>query len=115
MSDSKDDTARRQRIAELNDEFRRTQTGGRTVMTLGVQALGPRFIENAVTTLRQFNEFDVDNDPHGEHDFGEFEVDGYRLFFKINYYAPGLEYGSEDPTDPEKTVRVLTLMLAEEY
>ena len=115
MSGSKDDTARGRRIAELNDAFRQTQTGGRTIMTLGVQALGPSLMANATAVLRQFTDFNADNDPHGEHDFGEFEVDGYRLFFKIDYYAPGLEYGSEDPTDPEKTVRVLTVMLPEEY
>ena len=57
MSGSKDDTPRGRRIAQLNDEFRRTQTGGRTVMTLGVQA-------NIIAALRQFSDFDADNDPH---------------------------------------------------
>ena len=84
-------------------------------MTLGVQALGPSVQANIIAALRQFSDFDADNDPHGEHDFGEFKVDGYRLFFKIDYYAPGLEYGSEDPTDPAKTNRVLTITLPEEY
>ena len=50
-----------------------------------------------------------------KHDFGAFEVEGHRLFFKIDYYAPDMQHGSEDPADPTKTVRVLTLMLAEEY
>jgi hypothetical protein len=54
-------------------------------------------------------------DPYGEHDFGNFEVAGQKFFFKIDYYDPNLEFGSEDPGDPQKTTRVLTIMLAEEY
>lgn len=35
--------------------------------------------------------------------------------FKIDYYDLELEYGSEDPADPEQTVRVLTVMLPSDY
>jgi hypothetical protein len=34
---------------------------------------------------------------------------------KIDNYDPTLSGGSEDPSDPAQTVRVLTLMLADEY
>ena len=63
----------------------------------------------------KFKAFSAGNDPHGEHDFGNFEVEGENYFFKIDYYSPDLEGGSEDPADPKKTTRVLTIMRAEEY
>jgi Protein of unknown function (DUF3768) len=35
-----------------------------------------------------FDSFTEDNEPHGEHDFGAFEHEGQRVFWKIDYYAP---------------------------
>ena len=115
MSGSPNTAARRARIAELNDQLRRTLTGGRVMMTSGVQARGPAFVAKAVATMQKFTDFDTDNDPHGEHDFGAIEVNDDRLFFKIDYYSPDMQHGSEDPANPAQTTRVLTLMLAEEY
>jgi hypothetical protein len=51
---------------------------------------------------------------HGEHDFGSFELCGRRFFWKIDYER-AMKYGSEDPSDPAQTTRVLTVMLADEY
>jgi hypothetical protein len=65
--------------------------------------------------VRHFDEFTTDNDPHGEHDFGNFELAGVNYFFKIDYYATDMQGGSGDPADPEKTTRVLTIMRADEY
>src|SRR5258708_7485403 len=62
-----------------------------------------------------FSDFTADNDPHGEHDFGSFTLVGRKFFWKIEYYDKQCEFGPEDPADPEKTTRVLTVMLAEEY
>ena len=59
--------------------------------------------------------FAGDTDPHGEHDFGAFAVDGVKCIFKFDYYDLQLENGSEDPNDPTKTCLIPTLLLAEHY
>ncbi len=98
-----------------NDYLRRHLRGGRLLVTAGVQSLGADFTLAALAAVRSFNTCTQDNDPYGEHDFGAIEVSGRRVFFKIDAYDEALRYGSEDPALPEKTVRVLTIMLAEEY
>ncbi len=107
-----DNTAR---IRELNDQFRKTFKGGRVVMTAGVNALTPDAIVLVLDMVRKFDAFTADNDPHGEHDFGAFEFADERFFWKLDYYDAAMAAGSEDPSDPDQTTRVLTLMLAEEY
>ena len=54
---------------------------------------------------------------HGtiEHDLGTFDIDGERIMFKIDYHDKTMEFGSEDPSDPAVTTRVLTIMLASDY
>jgi hypothetical protein len=104
-----------ERIRELNDSLRQTFTGGRVVITEGVDALSAETKAEVLLCVQTFDRFDPDNDPHGEHDFGSFEIAGERFFFKVDYYEPGMEGGSEDPADPAKTTRVLTVMKAEEY
>jgi hypothetical protein len=108
-----------QSIAALNDAFRLSPGidpgGGRILFTAGVSNLGVAFSHLALARVRAFDKFNADNDPYGEHDFGSFELNGHKLFWKIDYYDKALEYGSENPADPEQTTRVLTIMLAEEY
>ena len=84
-------------------------------MTQGVASLPEGVLAIVLERVRQFDEFTPDNDPHGEHDFGSFDVAGVGYFFKVDYYSPDMQGGSEDPTDPEKTTRVLTIMRADEY
>jgi hypothetical protein len=102
-------------IALLNDALRRTFAGGKVVMTSGVAALAEGELAQVLERVRTFDEFTNDNDPRGEHDFGKFQVGGVTYFFKVDYYAPDMERGSEDPADPNKTTRVLTIMRADEY
>ena len=102
-------------IRNLNDAFRHTLDGGRILFTQGVSAYGVIFSHRALEVVRKFDSFTPDNDPHEEHDFGSFTLDGHKLFWKIDYYDAALEYGSNNPADPEQTTRVLTILLAEEY
>ncbi len=97
-------------LAARNDEFRRSMSG--CTVTRGVTALAP-FMNEIFVTVRDFADFNEDNDPYGEHDFGSFEANEQRLFWKIDYYDEALK-GWCDPLSPDCT-RVLTIMLAEEY
>lgn len=103
------------RIRALNDAFRTTFRGGRIVMTASVDELPNCVKAEALTQVATFKDFGDANDPHGEHDFGSFELVGRRFFWKIDYYDQKCLYGSANPADPNQTTRVLTLMLAEDY
>jgi hypothetical protein len=103
------------RIRVLNDNFRSTFIGGQVVMSAGVADLPLCVRAQVVLKVQNFADFNGDNDPYGEHDFGSFELAGETFFWKIDYYDLRCEFGSEDPADPEKTTRVLTIMFAGEY
>ena len=103
------------KIALLNDEFRTTFSGGKIMMTAGVNALPDMVKAAALQKVADFEGFSDDNDPYCEHDFGSFELVSRKFFWKIDYYDKRCEFGSDDPADPDKTTRVLTIMLAEEY
>jgi len=102
-----------EKVQVLNDAARTTLTGCRVMFTQGVMALGCTV--EVVAAVRGFTAFDDDNDPFGEHDFGSMPVAGRTLFWKFDYYDLSMTMYSPDPADPAVTVRVLTIMLAEEY
>jgi hypothetical protein len=103
------------KIRALNDAFRTTMTGGTVLLTAGVDALPSDVKAMVIRRVATFSAFDASNDPHGEHDFGSFSLAGHKFFFKLDYYDSTMTYGSDDPADPAKTTRALTIMLAEEY
>lgn len=90
-------TTQTEKIRQRNDLARSTFFGITIMLTEGVRCLPTADHEAVITKVREFDAFTPDNDPHGEHDFG------------------ALEHGSEDPADPAKTKRVLTIMRADEY
>lgn len=112
----KDDEKTTKRIAELNDLCRTAPgLGGRWFLTPGIAGLSPEDQSAIREKVERHSDFTPDNDPHGERDFGAFTHNGNRIFWKIDYYAPDMRRGSENPADPKQTVRVLTIMLTNEY
>ncbi len=97
------------KVANMNDVFRGAGFG--VTLTVGVQAFTDIF--GLMNSIRSFSDFNEDNDPYGEHDFGSLFWEGEKVFWKISYYDQSLQYG-EDPLSP-KCTRVLTVMLASEY
>jgi hypothetical protein len=103
------------RIRMLNDKNRQAYPNARVCFTVGITCL-PRADQSAIAEIVQtFDTFNEDNEPHGEHDFGAFDYKGVRYFWKFDYYDLECDYGSEDPSDPRQTTRVLTVLRADEY
>ena len=116
----------------LNDAARsRPGTASIANVTIGFQSLTDADRFAALAQIVSFTQFDSNNDPYGEHDFGAV----YRLasggwtqqrpsddkaiaetvFWKVDCYDNTLTFGSEAPWDQQQTKRVLTIMLASEY
>ena len=87
-------------IRALNDELRQHVHAGIAVITPGIAALGQEAVDRIENTIAGYDDFCHANDPHEEHDFGAFEADGHRVFFKIDYFDKNLTYHSPDPADP---------------
>src|SRR5436853_1304067 len=82
-----------EKIRELNDRFRSTMTGGRVLLTAGVDALPSDVKAMVIRRVATFSEFTADNDPHQEHDFGNFEIAGHKIFWKIDHYDAAMQFG----------------------
>lgn len=103
-------------IAALNDNFRKTFTGGQVLLTAGIAAMSSEDKSNIVSLVQNFDNFTPDNDPYGEHDFFSIDYKCNKIFAKIDYYDRfNTHFASENPADISKTLRILTIMLAEEY
>ena len=131
MTDTAEYAADAATVAEHNDAFRRQACRaapgmaraadgrplrGRVVWTAAVAARGPVFPLLCLAAVETHETFDPENDPEGHHDFGAVEVGGERVWFKIDAYDDAkMQYGSEAPDDPDRTYRVLTVMLPSDY
>lgn len=106
---------RTERIRGLNDTLRQNGEGGRVMVTSGVASLPEEVQSRVLHAVSAFDAFDNGDDPYGEHDFGSVTDGSLTVFFKIDYYDRSLTGHSPDPADAAVTVRVLTIMLADEW
>lgn len=111
-------TDRTAKIRQLNDTMRDTLGSlgtGKLVWTDGVAAMPEASRQALLGKVVEFKDFDENNDPYGEHDFGKIMHEGTRYFWKIDYFDKACQFGSKDPADPAKTTRILMIMRADEY
>lgn len=109
-----DHGTRRATIRALNDAFRKSFVGGVVMITKAVVDLPPEDCADLLDAVRDYDLFEYENDPHGEHDLGILDTGAGRFLWKIDYYDRELRFGSPDPAEPGVTTRVLTIMKAEE-
>lgn len=98
-------------IRDLNDRLRQHGEGGRIILTRAVAAQPPERVLAILATVQGFEAFTPANDPWGEHDFGQVEIEGQTYFWKINAYDLESGFVSLDPADEGQTRRALTIMV----
>lgn len=119
--------ATKAKIQAINDALRRSmpripKTKGLCVLTRGVASLDVEQTVQVLLAVQTYTEFNEDNDPHHEHDFGVVELRGVpKVFWKIDYFEsekmtiPEREDWGESEEDFINAYRLLTIMLASEY
>lgn len=102
-------------IRKLNDNFRTCLKEGKVMLTIGIRSKAENEMTEILEKVVNFNDFNKNNDPYLEHDMGRFDHNGEKIIWKIDYYDKNMQYHSPDPSDSTKTVRVMTVMTANEY
>lgn len=92
------------RYDELRKRIPSIADPNKLVCTSGIVASFGHCIGQMMDRVKRYDAFTANNDPWKEHDFGAFEFEGEKIFWKIDDYRGegGLQL-------------VLTIMLAEEY
>ena len=104
------------KIRHLNDAFRRSFIGGQVMLTLGIRSKSEKEVADILERVRTFSNFNKGNNPYNEKDFSSFDYNGDRIIWKIDYYSSSdMRYGSDNPADPNKTTRIMTIMCADEF
>lgn len=109
------DSNKTELIARLNDEFRKNLTNGILMLSQGIRLNALADVDEIIEKVQADNDFKRGNNPYGERDFGAIKFKGRNIFWKIDYYDKELTFLPPDASDARRTIRVLTIMYAEEY
>jgi Protein of unknown function (DUF3768) len=100
---------RLERIRILNDNYRSTLAmGGGVLMSRDFYALPATTKRNAFDRIVHYRKFA----PNGQHDAGLVITNGQAIAWRIEYRAVDFKNPSPDPSDPDKTIRILIVELA---
>lgn len=88
---------------------------GKLVCTAAVAEKGILFVDTCRRAVGFFSDFSEDDDPDGRHDFGSIRIGETKVWWKIDAYDRSYGYGSEDPSDPARTARVLTILFPSDW
>jgi len=106
-------------IAKRNDNFRnlvlqKALDYGKAVISRTFNVLDEELKQEAYEKIREFTDFNEDNDPYNEHEFGKLSIsNGDNLYWKIDYYADSnCELGTLHKAE---AYLVLTIMILEDY
>jgi hypothetical protein len=106
--------ARKAQVRQFNDSFRAAITNDGIMLSEGVKELPIDVRAMAIRKVATFDAFSADNDPHGEHDFGGFDLAGKRFFWQLtrdNKLKPELR---DDMGDATGTGQILAIRLSGE-
>lgn len=108
------------KITQLNDQFRKGDPSlGLFSMTPKVETLPADQKHKLLEDISKVDHF-INPEPKAassgeEHDFGLVSEDEIDYYWEVDYYNKDLKSSSPNPADPNCTVRVLTVMRADEY
>jgi hypothetical protein len=109
-------------VGIANNQFREQVLGGnlghhKVMATIGINALGTEAVQELLHLVLNFSDssFRESFEPYGDRDFIVLTYKGIKIWAKIDTYDLNIEFMSENPADDNLTVRVLTLMLPDEY
>lgn len=107
-------------LQKQNDVFRKSvllspQKNGECVIGADIHSLDDNQKNNLFLAVAQYSDFNEDNDPYNEHDFGTIELpDIPKVMWKIDYYADNTcTFGAEEPS--KGCYRVLSIIYAHQY